>query len=250
MLPLTIGPPQEHAAVTAEPITEDVSSERLAALRARLEQLTAQRAALPVAGLQRLDDAHARVIELTARREELRVRLEQLPEPRRSLLGRKRDPDLVDRTRLAAALTGTHAQLEATRAERATLTRELGDPEQVRSELDALNRTITPLTEQHQSVRRELAGREVTNPAPWVNRTFGERPARSAGQDWDHAVLRTAEYRLDHNVTDPNSPLGPQPSGKHEPQQREQAQQTIEHYQQLLGHDHEHALDIDIGGLA
>jgi conjugative relaxase-like TrwC/TraI family protein len=246
-LPLTTGPTQEDAAVRAEPVTEDVSRERLAALRARLEQLTAQRAALPVAHLQRLDDAEARVLKLTARREELRVQLERLPEPRRSLLGRTRDPDLVDRTRLTSALTGTRAQLEATLAERATLTRELGDPEQIRSELDALNRTITPIREQHRSLRYELAQRELANPAPWVARTFGERPARSQGNDWDNAVLRTAEYRLDHNITDPDTPLGPQPAGNHEPHHREQAQQTIEHYQHLLGHDHEHNIGIDIG---
>jgi conjugative relaxase-like TrwC/TraI family protein len=246
-LPLTTGPTQEDAAVRAEPVTEDVSRARLAALRARLEQFTAQRAALPIKDLQRLDDAEARVIELTTRREELRFQLERLPEPRRSLLGRTRDPDLVDRTRLTSALTGIRAQLEQALAEDATLTRELGDPEQIRSELDALNRTITPIREQHRSLRHELAQGELANPAPWVARIFGERPARSQGNDWDNAVLGTAEYRLDNNITDPDTPLGPQPPGNHEPHHREQAQQTIEHYQHLLGHDRDHDIGIDIG---
>jgi hypothetical protein len=228
-------PLQERAADRAEPIVEDVSRERLAALRERLDQLTAQRAALPTHGLQRLDDADARVLELTARRDELGAELERLPEPRRSLFGRTRDPHLVDRTRLTSALTGTHAQLEQALAERATLTRELGDPEQIRSELDALNRTIAPVREQHRTMRHELAQRELANPAPWVTRTFGERSTGWLAEEWDRSVLRAAEYRLDHEITDPNTPLGPQPAGNRELQRWEQAQQTIEHDQHNLG---------------
>jgi conjugative relaxase-like TrwC/TraI family protein len=246
-LPLT-GPLQEHAGVDAEPGIDDVSRERLAALRGRLDQLTAQRAALPVFGLQRLDDAHARAIELTTRREELHVELERLPEPKRSLFGRTRDPHLVDRTRLTSALTATHIQLEQALAERASLTRELGDPEQIRAELDALNRTIEPVTHQHRSLRRELAERELGNPAPWVTRTFGKRPTAGwLAEEWDRAVLRAADYRLDHDITDPNTPLGPQPAGNHELQQWEQAQHTIEHDQHNLGLGHDHELDIGIG---
>jgi conjugative relaxase-like TrwC/TraI family protein len=245
-LPLA-APLQERAAVDAEPRVNDVSCERLDAVRVRLEQLTAQRAALPIARLQRLDDADARVIELTARRDELRDELQRLQEPRRSLLGRKRDPHLVDRTRLTAALTGTHVQLEATLAERAALARELGDPEQVRSELDALNRTITPVREQHRTIRHELAERELANPAPWVSRTFGERATGWLGEEWDRAVLRAANYRLDHDITDPNTPLGAQPAGDRELQPWEHAQHTIEHDQHNLGLADDRELDIEIG---
>jgi hypothetical protein len=163
------------------------------------------------------------------------------------LLGRATDPHLIDRTRLNSALTGTHTQLERALAERATLARELGDPEQVRSELDALDRTAAPAREQHRSLRHQLAERELTNPAPWVSRTFGERLTGWLAEEWDRAVLRAAEYRLDHDVTDRNTPLGTQPASSRELQQWEQAQHTIEHDQQLLGHGHEHDIGIDVG---
>jgi hypothetical protein len=246
-LALATGPAQEHAAAQAEPIVEDVSRERLAALREWLEQLTAQRAALPVARLQRLDELDARLLQLAENRERVAAALDAIPPPRRRLISRAADPHLVDRTRLTSALTGTHAQLEATLAERATLTRELGDPEQIRSELDALDRTIKPLTEQHRTLRRELAERELANPAPWVSRTFGERPTGWLAEEWYRSVLRAAGYRLNHNITDPNNPLGRQPASSHELQQREQAQQTIEHDQRTLGLGHEHDIGLDIG---
>jgi hypothetical protein len=154
---------------------------------------------------------------------------------------------LVDRTRLTSALTGAHTQLEQALAERATLAHELGNPEQVRSELDALNRTIAPVREQDRSLRDELAQRELANPARWVTRTFGERPTGWLAEAWDRSVLRVAEYRLDHDITDPNTPLGPQPAGNRELQQWEQAQRTIEHDQHTLGMHHDRALDIEIG---
>jgi hypothetical protein len=131
--------------------------------------------------------------------------------------------------------------------ERATLARELGELEQIRSELDALDRTIAPVGEQHRSVRHELAQGELANPAPWVRRTFGERPTGTPAETWDHAVLRAAEYRLDHDVTDPNTPLGRPPTGSRELHQWEQARQTIVDDQHHLDHGHDHTLDIEIG---
>jgi hypothetical protein len=237
-LPLTTGPVQEQAADRAEPIVEDVSRERLAALRERLEQFSAQRVALPLAGLQRLDDLDARLLKLAETRDCAAAALDAIPPPRRRLIGRPADPHLVDRTRLTSALTGTNAQLEQALAERATLTRGLGDPEQIRSELDALDRTIKPLTEQHRSLGHELAERELaTNPA-WARETLGERPQPGWERDrWDHAARAIARYRIEQNITDAHEALGPRPADPAGRADYERAQQAREQLAHELGYD-------------
>ena len=66
---------------------------RLRELGERLEQLSAQLAALPTRELQRIDDLDARALKLTSQREQLAGRLAELPEPHRRL-GREHDAHL------------------------------------------------------------------------------------------------------------------------------------------------------------
>jgi hypothetical protein len=197
--------------------------------------------------LQRLDELDARLRKLAENRDRAAVALDATPAPRRRLIGRAADPNYLDRHRLHSTILSADDQLARLTTERATLTRELGDPEQIRSELDALNRTIKPLTQQHRTILHELAEQELANPAPWVTHTFGERPTGWLAEHWDRAVLRAGEYRFDHDITDPDTPLGPPPAGGRELRHWEQAQQTIEHGQHTLGRDHDRALDIEIG---
>jgi hypothetical protein len=125
-----------------------MGTSRLRELAERLKQLTAQRAALPSSQLNQLDTAHARLVELSERRDELSASLKRLPAPKRNVLGREGDEHLIDRTRLSTMLNGTDDAIVGARETEVRLRQELGDPEQIRSELDGLDR------EMHQRARR------------------------------------------------------------------------------------------------
>jgi hypothetical protein len=240
-------PAQEHAASRAEPLVKDVSSLRLVVLRERLEGLMCQRDSLPAGRVGRLDEVDGRLLELAERRAGCVEQLADLAEPKRSWLGRPRDPDVRDRVRLAAILDAVDEHSERLTAERAGLVRELGDPEQIRSELAGLDRAITPLREQHRSLREELAQRELANPSRWVQRTFGERPDGWRGEGWDRAVREIAAHRLDHHITDPDRPLGPEPADPAQHRAWEHGQRSIEHQLERVGRHCDRGVEIDMG---
>ncbi|MGI8800834.1 MAG: ATP-dependent DNA helicase [Solirubrobacteraceae bacterium] len=153
------GPTQEQGAAAAEPAVADTAPERLAALRSRIEQLTAQRDALPIAELHRVDELDARISACTQRQAACAEALAELPAPRWRL-GRRTDPYIVDRVRHRSMLAGVTDQLEQLTPERARLVRELGAPDQVRSELEGLNRAIRTLMRERRSLGDEVAQRE------------------------------------------------------------------------------------------
>jgi len=63
--------------------------------------------------------------------------------------------------------------------------------------------------------RKRVAVRAVEILQPEWSRDLGERPATvKGGRAWDRAVEQVVEYRQQHNVTDPERPLGPEPHGK------------------------------------
>jgi hypothetical protein len=241
-------PVQEHAALRAEPDAAPVGTSRVRELGERLKQLSAQRAALPISQLGQLDAAHARVLELTERRDELSASLERLPAPRRSVLGRERDDHLIDRTRLSTALTGTDDAIVRVREAEVRLRDLLGDPEQIRSELDGLDREIRALTSERNGLLNDLTERELQTPGEWANTLLGERPAGSRAEDWDTAVHRVARYRIEHEITDTADPLGPEPRDQHQAGQWRRAHETVERAERRLGrehtHEHDHGLDI------
>ena len=240
-------PAQEHAALRAEPDTPTVGASRVRELGERLEQLTAQRAALPSSQLSQLDTAHARTLELTANRRELSASLERLPAPKRSLLGRDRDEHLIDRTRLTSALNATDDAIARARETEARLREQLGDPEQIRSELDGLDQEIRQLTKERDGLLNELTDRELQAPGEWAKTLLGERPAGSRGEDWDTAVRRVARYRIEHEITDQADPLGPEPADPHQAGQWHRAHETVERAERRLGREHTHDHDHEIG---
>jgi hypothetical protein len=215
----------------------------------RVEQLSAQYAALPSSQLGQLDTAHARVLNLTERRDELSAGLERLPAPKRSVLSRERDEHIVDRTRLSSALEGTDDSLARARETEVGLRHQLGDPEQVRSELDGLDREIRHLTNERHRLLNDLADRELQTPVEWAKALLGERPAGSLSDDWDTAARRVARYRIERDITDPTDPLGPEPHDRHQADQWQRAHETVERAERRLGreltreHDHGHDLD-------
>jgi hypothetical protein len=63
--------------------------------------------------------------------------------------------------------------------------------------------------------RRRAEARTVALEQPTWSRDLGERPATvKGGRAWDRAVEQTLEYRQQHNVSDPDRPLGPEPQGR------------------------------------
>ena len=240
-------PVHEHAALRAEPDTPTVSTSRLRDLGERLEQLTAERAALPGVQLGQLDTAHARTLGLTANRGELSASLGGLRAPKRSRLGRARDEHIIDRVRLSSALNATDDAIVHARRAETRLREQLGNPEQIRSELDGLDQEIRQLTNERDGLLDQLTDRELQAPREWAKTLLGERPAGSRSEDWDTAVRRVARYRIEHQITDQTDPLGPQPHDHHQAGQWHRAHETVERAERRLGREHTHDHDHEIG---
>jgi hypothetical protein len=141
--------------------------------------------------------------------------LEGLPAPKCSLLGRERDEHIIDRTRLASALNATDQAIARGREAETRLREQLGDPEQIRSELDGLDQEIRQLTMERGALLKDLTERELQTPGEWAKTLLGERPRGSRSEDWDNAVRRVARYRIEHQITGQADPLGPEPRDPH-----------------------------------
>jgi hypothetical protein len=172
--------------------------------------------------------------------------LERLAAPSRSLLGRARNPDIVERVRITSALGGIDQAIDHARLEETALRARLGDPEQIRSELDGVDRAISQLEQQRNGILDELTDHELHTPCAWARELLGERPAGWRGDAWDDALRRVARYRLDHAITDTAHPLGPRPADERDARQWQRAREAVE---RGLGreHTHDHGLGIDLG---
>ncbi len=151
-------PPQEQAAVRAEPNQPEPvrGATRLAELREQIEQLKAQQAALPARELRRIDDLEACATTLEAKREQLTERLATLPEPTRRW-GREQDPQAVERAHLQTALQATERELTTTLTDRARHERDLGaNPAEARTERDALKQALMKLTREQRTLEAQL----------------------------------------------------------------------------------------------
>jgi ATP-dependent exoDNAse (exonuclease V) alpha subunit len=181
-------PVQEQAAAGSELKSGPQSPQALLELEESLERLHGQRRALPEHKLNQLDDAEVRIGRLSSERDRLLQTLRALSEPSpRRLLSRRRDPDQLDRSRLVAAISAYDGELERAHAHRARLVRELGDPEQVRSEQEGLDRVIEETAARTAQMRERLAEREVESPSERgpVPRDRGDEVERSAAYDLD-----------------------------------------------------------------
>jgi conjugative relaxase-like TrwC/TraI family protein len=240
---------QEHAALRAEPDTPPVGTLRVRELGERLERLAAQRAALPTSELHQLDAAHVRALELSQNRGELFASLERLPAPKRSLLGRERDEHIIDCARLTSALNATDDAILRARETETRLREQIGDPEQIRSELDGLDRQIRELTRERGGLLDALTEHELRAPGEWAKALLGERPAGSRSEDWDNAARRVARYRVEHEITGQADPLGPEPRDPHQALEWQRAHEAVERAERRLGREHtrDHGHDLDIG---
>ena len=69
-------------------------------------------------------------------------------------------------------------------ADRARLQRELGDPDQVRSERDSIDNAIQSVRRDHDRLRDALAGEMIERQTAWLLAALGQRPGkRSRSRD-------------------------------------------------------------------
>jgi chromosome segregation ATPase len=138
---------------------EELAIEQLPDAIASLRQ---QLAALPMRQLQRIEHLDARAVTLEAQRVGLSERLAELPEPRRRF-GREDDPAAVERANLSSALRTASRELDAVSEQRDLAGREVTDPAETRAEHDRLERAIDTVTHERTATRddREVDPHEV-----------------------------------------------------------------------------------------
>jgi hypothetical protein len=245
---LAAEPAQERAAKLAESTPRTtLTPARLLELRERIAQLQAQLKALPTRQLQRIENLAARALTLSSQRAQLAEQLTALPKPRRRF-GREQDLHAGERSYLSSVLRASERDLDAMLTQRTRLERELGNPVEIRIERDGLKHAITQLTHEHTEARNELAERELRAPGAWVRDTFGERPDGSRPREiWEKGVRQAARYRLDHDITDPGSALGPRPEQREAQRDWERARRAIARDARRPGRDVGTELEVDLG---
>jgi conjugative relaxase-like TrwC/TraI family protein len=230
-------PGPERAAIDAEPPGMPAPSRaQLQALRAELQQLRDEHARLPLREFRELEHIEVEIGHVDGQRSDILRRLDALPEPKRTLLGRVKDPHAAERVRLIAALDGADRHLEALESQRGRLTAATGGLEEARDERVGLERRIADLQRDVAAVRDELTERDVAHPPAWARKTFGERPADPrAAEQWDRGVLAMARYRVEHDVSDHIAGLGPEPDASRARSSWHQAERTVRQVQRHLG---------------
>lgn len=243
--------PQEVAATRAESTDPAPSLNRLIELREQIGRLRLVLAALPTKPLARFDELEAKERDLTEERAEREDRLAALKAPSRRL-GRVHDAHAEERAFLKTAIEMDTRALADLAADRSRLQRDLGDPDQVRSERDGIETAITALQRDHDNVRHELAARATESRPGWLTDALGDRPeCAHARNTWDMAAHSLATFRLDHDIVSQDSPLGLMPSaGSDHRREWNLANGALERAQRQLGREpigRERGMDLGIG---
>jgi hypothetical protein len=205
--------PQELGAARGEAVDPAPSLNRLIELREEMARLRIILESLPTKPLARFDELDAKERDLFSQRTQHEEQLAALETPARRL-GRIRDPHAEERAFLQTAIEMDDRAISDIRADRARLQRELGDPDQIRSERDGLKDAIADLQRGYEEVRDVLVEASIERVPGWLIGALGERPEGAREREiWDRAGQAVAGYRLDHDVVDTHSPLGPAPPG-------------------------------------
>jgi conjugative relaxase-like TrwC/TraI family protein len=241
---------QERAADRAEPIEPAPSLSRLIELREQISRLRLVLGALPTKPLERFEELDVKERDLAGQRAEREDRLVAFePKPRR--LGRGRDPHAEERAFLTTAIGMDDQALSDLRADRVRLQRELGDPDQVRSERGGIENAITELQSDYDRVRAVLVDRTIDHRPAWLIRPLGERPEDSRQREtWDQAARAVAGFRLDHDVVDHDAPLGREPASGDYHREWDRATAALERAQRQLGREattRDRGVDLGIG---
>jgi hypothetical protein len=229
--------PQERAAARAEPVKPVASHQRLIDLRDQISRLQLTLDALPTKTATRFDALEARARDLTARRAEHHDQLAGLAPPIRRF-GRTRDPDADQRALLQTAIRLDDRALADLAADRRRLQRELGDPDQIRSERNATTDALHQLQREHHQLRSQLADAIIDRRPEWLIHALGHRPQTPRDREtWDRAARTLTSFRLDHDIADHGSPLGPEPAAAGQRRERNQAAAALERARRHLGRD-------------
>ncbi len=227
-------PHQERGAATADEADPGATRRRLADLCARLARLETALAALPLRSLNRFDQLDTHLTELVARRE---ARAEELGSLRTSRgLRPARGSDNDRAVFLRAAVASDHRTIAEFLAARQQLTRELGDPDQVRSERAATGVELDRCRSEINDLLDNLAAGEVVAEPEWATNSLGHRPPPGRNREtWDGSVHQIARYRLKHDVDAPDAALGPEPSDQAHRREWATARQALQRAQRSLG---------------
>jgi conjugative relaxase-like TrwC/TraI family protein len=104
-----------------------------------------------------------------------------------------------------------------------------------------------------QRATKALAAARIEPPS-YVVEALGERPAEpSKARVWDQGVRKVERYRLEHGVTDKESPFGPKPPGPGDRLAHREAVRSLADHQRRLERPHvleirERGIELDIGG--
>jgi AAA domain len=242
---------QEAPAGRAEPNEPPPSLKRLSELREQISRLQLTLGALPTRPLKRIDDRDVRARDLAALRSDHQDQLAGLEPPARRF-GRVRDPDAEARQLLQNAIEMDDRALADLAADRGRLQRELGDPDQVRSERESIENAIQQVRRDHDRLRDVLADGMIERQPEWLIGGLGQRPASARGSEtWDRAARAIARFRLDHDVAGADRPFGAKPpaTGEHR-RDWDQASAALERAQRQLGLEHaarDRGMDLGIG---
>jgi len=202
------------------------------------ERLVAQRESLPLPQLRQLDAIATDRARGAEQRRDVADRLQLIPQPGRSVLGRSRDPHAAERARLNAGLAAADQQIAALDTQALRLQRALGPPAAVREERAGLDRRVGELDHDVRQVRDELAEQAVASPPAWAQETLGPRPEQyRRAEHWDRGVRDVARYRIEHDVSEDTPGLGPEPAGGAARGHWRQADRVLEQTQRRLGHE-------------
>lgn len=229
--------PQERRAGRGESVDPALSRSRLIDLREQIARLELTLQALPVKPLERFDELDAKARDLAASRSEHEERLTALDQPARRF-GRRADPHAQERAFLQNAIAMDDRALSDLAADRRRLQREVGDPDQARSERDGIRNALQQLRRDHDQLRADLAERMIDSRPEWLVDALGQRPDRAhERQTWDRAAREITSFRLDHDITDHQRPLGPEPPRDGEQHHRDQVAAALERAQRQLGRE-------------
>jgi len=230
--------PERGAEHDQPPAPRPISRQHLTELQHERERLLAQRDALPLPELRQLDANASERARVGEQRRNVADRLQALPEPSRSPLGRSRDPHAAERARLTAGVTAADQQLAALDTQADRLQRSLGPAAAIREERAGLDRRVDELDHDMRQVRDELAEQVVASPPAWARDLFGQRPEQyRRAEHWDRGVSDVARYRIEHHVDENTPGLGPEPASGPARGHWRQADRVLEQTQRRLGHE-------------
>jgi conjugative relaxase-like TrwC/TraI family protein len=222
--------PQEHGAAELDRAIGPEA--RYAELQTRLEELRTAREALPRQSSRRLDDLDARARDLSAQRATHLDALESM-----GRFGRRGAHETADPSFLQAAIEIAEQELGTVNDERARLLAELGDPEQVRWELEGVERTIHAVDTELQEIRARLVERELDSTPRWIVDALGHRPQDTRKRAvWDKAARELATYRIEYQVSEQAAGLGSDgcvPAGQR--RERARVEEIVTRAQRRLG---------------